>query len=1242
MIKRSTVFAFAIYIFLFGLVSQSFAQGTTTRFTGTVTDSSGAAVPGAKVILTDEAKGISLTTTTGDSGSYNFDLIQAGTYTVSVEKEGFNKYVSTKNTVNVNLPATVNVALQVGNVSAVVTVENTAEQVQTSTSGNIGTTIEEKAVESLPIVGLRGRNPLDLVEFIPGVVVGANTGGGIHVNGSRDRSFNYTLDGIDINEASAGGSGFTPLRPNPDSIQEFQVVTSNFTAELGRSTGAQVTFVTKSGTNDFHGNLFEYYQTPGANANEFENNLLGIPRNKFIQHIFGGSAGGPIVNPGFGEGSRLFKPLKDKAFFFVNLQLLRANQTGLVQRTVYTPEARSGIFRYVRNGVNNPAGTSGASVSANGNTSLPNCPGPTATSPCIATYNVAGAPGGIDPALLRVINSMPLPNDYASGDGLNIAGYNFLAPQREEQWDFVSRFDYKIAAGNSLYVRYAQGRQQTFGDSVNGGGSAFPGTPILVYTDRTPKNLAINHTFSPTGKTTNEFIYGYSTFSFDFIAPDTDPFFNFTFNLPTTPNTNVLGNSRTVRTHQFVDNFTYVRNAHLIKTGVNFRFGRHTDDRSSVAGTVIEGEVGFGNSNFASNFNLPTTSANAINATDLSRLRSQINDFLGRVGSYNQAFVSSPDGNRFEAPGTRWNFQHFYPEYDFYVQDSWRFRPNLLFDLGLRYEVKLSPTSKGLPILAPNQLVAVDGAPTNTVRFEEGKLFPNDLNNFSPSIGFAWDPFKKGRTSIRANYRLAYDRLNSQVNGAQLFQNAPGNNTSANNLGFIASGGLLRNLPTLTPDSTPDALRQPKAFSTDLITVFDPRSQYPKVHSWSVSFQQEVFWGNVLEVNYIGKRGEHLFGGYNANQVDYNAKPGGFNSFFDEFNMIRASSTYNSPLINALYTGNSSNNAGTATFRSNNSTNISRGNVASAASSVSQQGCSNANVTAGICTAAGLQLIAQNGFSPTLFAPFPQFGTVRVLDTNDYSRYQGLEIILKRRISKGIGFLAGYTWSISKDTRSFDPTFSTVSTGTVQSASSTPFDNNNRDLNYAWSDFDRRHVFNLQYVWELPFGRGQQFLSEAPKAVDFVLGGWQLSGLVNYSSGRPFTLYSGLFTFSNSVSTPVNCDGCSRSLGRIIEENGTSYLFSAEQRAAILAQQPKPGEFSNTGRNYFIGSPDFRADMSLAKKFRFTESMNFEVRIDAKNVFNAVNYGLPTTTANSSTFGRIRTSIDSSARRIQFSGKFNF
>src|SRR5687767_5668078 len=265
------------------------AQGTASRVTGVVQDASGAVVEGATVTLTNEGTNVSITTETSSTGTYVFDLVQVGSYSVAVEKAGFKKLVSTGNPVNINQPTTVNVTLEAGAVSETVTVTAAAEQVQTSTSGNIGATVEQRTLESLPIVGTRGRNPLDLLNFQPGVVFGGNTGGAVNVHGSRDRAFNFTLDGIDINESTAGGSNFTPLRPNPDSVQELQIVTSNFTAELGRSSGAQVSLITRSGTNDFHGNLFEFYRSPRFDAKSYPITIAGLPKEQFVQHIFGGS-----------------------------------------------------------------------------------------------------------------------------------------------------------------------------------------------------------------------------------------------------------------------------------------------------------------------------------------------------------------------------------------------------------------------------------------------------------------------------------------------------------------------------------------------------------------------------------------------------------------------------------------------------------------------------------------------------------------------------------------------------------------------------------------------------------------------------------------------------------------------------------------------------------------------------------------------------------------------------------------
>jgi hypothetical protein len=1202
------------------------------------------------VTLTNEATGVSFTTETSDSGTYAFDLVQVGNYSITIEKQGFKKFISKATPVNVNQPATVNATLETGVVSETVTVQAGVEQVQTSTSGNIGSTIEQHTLEALPIVGTRGRNPLDLLNFQPGVVFGGNTGGSVNVNGSRDRAFNFTLDGIDINESTAGGSNFTPLRPNPDSVQEFQVVTSNFTAELGRSSGAQVTLVTKSGSNDFHGNLFEYYRTPRLDAKSYPVTIAGVPKDQFVQHIFGGSLGGPLYNPGFGEGTK-GGWMRDKAFFFVNLQLLRAYDTALVTRTVYTQTARQGLFRYVVGRANAPAGTATAAVNPSGGAVLPACNGaPPTNSPCISSYNIATTPTGvgIDPTLAGLINDMPLPNNFTVGDGLNTAGFNFASPQHEKQYDFVSKFDFNLRDNSLIYVRYAQGSQSSFGDSANGGRPIFPGTPNFVDTGRTPKNLAVNWRWSPTSNLTNEAIFGLSKFFFTFATPFPDPNLPFSFLNVATENTNFSYNARGVRTLQFIDNATLIRDSHTLKGGINFRFNKHRDDRSNVAGSAIEPVVGFSGTAGFGAFNLPASGNTGINTNDLTRLQNTIVDELGKIGSVSRAFVLDPSNPSTFAPaGTRWLNEAHYTELDFYFQDNWRLRSNLVLDLGVRWEAKLTPRVDGRPILIPNQQVKLGAPPSNTLKWVEGDLFDSDFSKILPSVGFAWDPFESGKTSIRGNYRIASDRIATFLFGSSIFQSTPGNNTAATNSNFGASGGLFRDIgpviASLTPSSTPDALRQPVSFSTASTSVMDPDLQFPQVHEWSLSVQRE-FGNNVVEVNYIGKHAVHLLGGYNVNQVNIFASVPGLSeaNFLDAFNKIRASSSYNSPLINLLMSGNASNNGGTARFRTLNTTNITQGSVAAAALIVSQKTCVAADVTAGICTNAQLnrRLLDLNGF-PFLLQPFPQFtGGLNVFDSSDYSNYGGLQFIFKRRIQKGLGFQFGYTLSKSKDNRSWDPSLSTVSTGSVQSASSTPFDLRDRNLNYTWSDFDRRHVFQGTYTYELPFGKGRRFLSGMPSVVNYVVGGWETAGTVLWASGRPFTVYSGINSVSNVVQSTADCNGCTRDSGSLVLESGRNFWFDASTRSQFSA--PAPGSIGNTGRNFFLAPTYFQWDASLSKQFRITEKVSFNFRVDARNVLNNPAFDNPTAVITSSIFGRINDSVTNNARRIQLSGKLSF
>ncbi len=537
----------------------SFAQGTTSRVLGTVQDSSGAVVPGASVKLINEGTRVTFETKTSAAGAYVFEAVQPGEYELDVEASGFRTFTSRNNVVSIGQPSTVNVKLEVGALTDKVEVQAATETVQTSTSGNYGNLVTSMAVMDLPIVGTRGRNPLDLVVMQPGVVSGAPTGGGIYVHGARDRAWNYTLDGIDVNDSSQGGSNTTSFRVNPDMLDEFRVLTGNNTAEYGRNSGGQVAMVTRSGTNDFHGDGFWFYRTPRLNANEWQNNLDNLGKAQLQQNIFGGGVGGPII--------------RNRTFFFVEIQALRARSSAATARTVYTATARQGILRYVKGGRNQPAGVAGASVDAAGNP-LPGLN--------IGIYDVTQNDPqhlGLDPSILAEVKAEPLPNNFAVGDGLNTAGYNFSAQASERQHDQTIKIDQVINLKNTVYGRLAWGRDDSLCDVVNSGQPVFPGTPCLVNTLRGPRNFAFNWRFTPNGRTTNELVVGENRYDPIFGQPSSlDKISIATAPVDTTWQY-YFGNSRVVSTWMVVDNFAYFRGAHTFKFGTTLRRVREEDIR---------------------------------------------------------------------------------------------------------------------------------------------------------------------------------------------------------------------------------------------------------------------------------------------------------------------------------------------------------------------------------------------------------------------------------------------------------------------------------------------------------------------------------------------------------------------------------------------------------------------------------------------------------------------------------------
>ena len=1197
----------AVFIASLCFAVSAFSQGTTSRLLVVVTDSSGAAVANANVTLTNEGTSAVFTSATGANGAYAFESIQPGSYALTVEASGFKKFSAKGNRVTIGQPTTLNLTLQLGTVTEVVEVSGAAEVVQTATSGNHGQLLEEKTIKDLPIVGTRGRNPLQLLEIQPGVVSGANTGGGVHIHGARDRSWNFTLDGIDVNETSAGGSNFTPLRPNPDMLAEFRVLTGNFTADSGRNSGGQVAMVTKSGTNELHGSGFWLYRTPRFNANEWESNLNAIGKRQFVQHIFGGSLGGAIV--------------KNKTFFFANGQGLKALETAIVTRTVYTQQARQGLFRYMSNGTRNlPAGVAGASVDFSGN---PTNPG------AVKTYNMFTndpSRAGQDKTIAALVAQTPLPNRFDFGDGLNTAGYNFTAPQFERQNDIVAKIDHIFDNQNTVYIRYAFGRQDSNCDRGNGGQPLFPGATCLVNTERTPRNMAVNWRTNPTPTITNEFVIGFNSFGFIFDQPLASLTNYSLTGAPVTVLTDYsFGNNRSVRTAQFVDNFSWIKGKHSLKFGTNVRLQRQVDDRGTVGGLNANPSVNFSttiNPVDPATFGIP---ADINTGFDRPALQSNINFLLGRVGQRSVGFVSQND--KF-VPG-RFAFVTDYPEIDLYIQDNWKVKKNLTIDFGLRWEGKMAASNPDNRIRRPDSPFVAGAPGTTSAKWINSKLYDSDLNNFGPSIGFAWDPFGTGKTSIRSNFRTAFDRIPTFLFASAIFPNMPGETIGISDQTYGQAGGRLAGLQPIAPPSvTPSSLSQPAAFSNNSVTTVDPNFRSAVTNQWSLSLQREVFKKTVVEVSYFGRRGYGLMGAYNPNQTEIYK-----NGFLQGFNEVKAGGE--SATLNRVLAADSRINAGETASRMirrlfpNDLTNNNVGGLAANFASRIQNGRSVTDLS---------------GAGPFYFYSFPQFSSIgtATIDSNDFSTYNGLELLVERRFSSNLFVNANYTFSKSLDTRSFDPAFTVASTGATQQASSTPFDINNRRLNYARSDFDRTHTFKSTFSYDLPFGRGQRFGSSAGRLRNYAIGGWRMAGIFTLTSGRPFTVYSGQNTASNVVNSLADCNGCTRKDGAALTDPNTGFVFYFDQAQRNKFSIPAAGSIGNTSRNFFESSRFVNFDASFAKNLMLTEKYNLEIRADVTNLTNTPTFGFPTTTYTSATFGRIRDTVLSSSRKIQFGARFSF
>ncbi len=1205
---------------LFLLVAAlAFGQTSTSQISGTVTDSSGAVIPNATVTATNEATGVKYTQVTTGAGVYAFPSLPVGAYTVTVEMAGFKKYSRTGNTILVNTPLTVDIALEVGGAAETVQVEASAQQLQTN-NAVIGNVVERKAIVDLP---LNGRNPLTLLSYEPGVV--QRSGNTINVNGARAAATNVTIDGIEANESTNPNPTNNLFRLNPDNVQEFKVTTQNPSAEEGRNSGANVAIATRSGTNEFHGTTYYFNRNTAFNSNEFYSNAQGLPRPQLKLHQWGFEAGGPII--------------KNKTFVFGSWQGQRVAFSDPVDKAfgepvnVFAPTVlNNGIFRYAQIDPNVPWMIGNQRITQNGPLLIDQrtgalapgvraCSGPTDVN-CVGSYNIfANDPRGIgaDRTIQRLFQGYPGPNSYQAGDGLNEGAYVWNSPTQVRGPHWMVRVDHTINEKHSVFFRWLQAEQNTLGgDPLNGRPQIFPGFPPRGEVFRPGKNAALGVRSTLTPRLINELTLGYSRFTFLFSQGEANP------NFPNTPPwvfdfvdrdyINTPRTFRAVNTPQIINNMTFVKGAHVFRWGFNARFYQHNDQRGDLGGATLTPSVNFSRTTRPPvGFNTPVVSAAGrpgIVAADNNRLLSYINILTGTPAQITQNFVGDLTSDSFLPyrsgdAVTLWYASTRANQYNLFIQDEWKIRRDLTLSYGVRWELNPAPTEKYGRVYTPDKDIR---GTEGMVRFQQSDRWfgRNNMNLFAPRFGLAWQPFGSQKTVIRAGYGVAYDTVSTfQVTAAA--NSVPGlRGSCSSTVGGATTPGctpapnvrISEGFPSQLP---PPSFRPSQFLSPPLqtrnnapnVTVFTDDLKIPTTHMWNFTVQREAPLGFVLSAGYVGRRGTRLFFTRDVNQITANA------AVLESFGVMQR-------------------NVATAGCRPDGTT--AAGAVCGTPVPLVQRGVLTSAFVNGAQTVTDLNQNAAGNFAGRAddinvatsqalgVRPNLQFNRITFIDNAGDSYYHAAQFTFRRRFDQaGLLLTGAYTLGKSIDNQSLDPVGAASGGGLGQTATRTPVDSYNLPLERARSDFDQRHVLNISGIYELPFGKTKPIGKDAPGWLNAIIGGWSLNGIYTYQSGEPFTVRSGALTHNFSAQSRAALTGelPQTQMQEIPGVTGPVFF-----RDASGFRFPGPGQVG-IGRNLFQGPSFWNLDASIAKSVNFTEKVRLIIRAEAFNALNHPNFRNP-------------------------------
>jgi len=1161
------------------------AQVVSASLYGTVTDPTGAAIPSATIMTTNVATGIATRTTTDAAGDYTLPSLPPATYDIKIEKVGFRTTVISAVTLLVDQKARVDAQLKVGQVSTTVEVSGAAPLVETKTA-SVGTVVGSQQVVDLP---LNLRRITTLATLVPGTVdnrgqgYGANVVGGspfseatYSAGGGRDASNTLLIDGMESRAWSTGGFG---LEPPPDAVQEFKIQTNIYFAAFGKTAGSTMNLVTKSGSNELHGDAYEFLRNDKLDARNFfatnqtdpvtSAEIPGSARPEYRRNQFGFTLGGPIR--------------RNKTFAFGYYDALREVKGLSLTNPVPTDVQKTGNFTSLLTGQTiNLCGAGGpASLSFDSGQlfnpaaqHLFNCPAGSANAG--ATVLVGSPiPGNIittiDPVAQKILAAFPEPNRPGFPNFVN------QTPRRRSDNQFGVRVDHSISEKDQLFVRYMFAESHITDPSA--GYTSLPGFGDRTFFRGQNVSAAWIHTFGPhllnearVGFQRNNpvedcqecpraqgFIESFGIKNVHALAPALEgfPFFSFV-NYGGVGDAGYRPVTNVEMVEKYEDNLTWTHGRHTIVLGTDVQPWQDLRQQNPYSP----------HSQFSFNGQYSGLAGEIPNVAGVSDLADLELGYPAGAGS----MLAYSDAN--QVGGIFWSL---------YGQDDIKLSPNLSLNVGLRWEFRRPTVDKrnnivqfiptGSPFSGPGNgllLTALDDAPNDALCGEpyysylisaSGQCLVASsaqrrqlgftgrtrrsiarpyYRDYAPRFGLTWRPLASDKLIVRTGYGIFYDLANLNilqfVTGNPIFSPKPYYTTA-----FGSPPPLTNGVPTTTQNVFAFPSVPPLSQQYGALWV-PPDFQAPRVQMWSFGIASQVAQNWALEANYIGTKANHLD---NAHIFFNQPEPG---------------------------VGD-----------------------------------------------------------PQPRRPYPDFNVMAFFTSDNNSFYNALQLKLTKKFSSGFTFLTSYTFAKSLSDGEGNEY------GGFAPAPQYPQDDNNRRANYARALGDARHRFVFSPIWQLPVGKGQRWLNQSG-AANGILGGWRFSAVWTIQSGFPFGPTSSQ-DFSNTGSVTARPDRTCSGVGhKTVSSWFDASCFTTTALAQALANgQPR---FGNSGRNVLDAPGLNNLDFSMMKDFQFGERLKLEFRAEAYNVFNQAHFGFPVFAVGNPNIGQIGGASD--GRDIQFGLKLSF